>query len=83
MAMPASIGLLGEYEQWGVKDYPSWSQTKFNYPISMNTVYVVSASRKQSWDDKTEYGCTVLNTGSQSLTFMGYQGTANIIIIGR
>ena len=48
----------------------------------MTAVYIALASRQQSFDDATEYGCTILSVGSQFLTFDGYQGTANIIILG-
>lgn len=69
--------------QWGTKQYSSWQSTRFDYPISMTTVYTALASRQLKGADKTEFGCTILTTGSQFLTFMGYVGTANIVVLGR
>lgn len=69
--------------QWGNKQYSSWQSTRFDYPISMTTVYTALASRQLKDPDKTEFGCTILTTGSQFLTFMGYGGTANIVVLGR
>ena len=76
-------GLLLAYKQWGNKQYSSWQSTRFDYPISMTTVYTALASRQLKDADKTEFGCTILTTGSQFLTFMGYFGTANIVVLGR
>ena len=70
-------------QQWGNKQYSSWQSTRFDYPISMTTVYTALASRQLKDSDKTEFGCTILTTGSQFLTFMGYFGTANIVVLGR
>lgn len=70
-------------QQWGNKQYSSWQSTRFDYPISMTTVYTALASRQLKGADKTEFGCTILTTGSQFLTFMGYVGTANIVVLGR
>lgn len=81
--MSVLIGLLGAYEQWGNKQYSSWQSTRFDYPISMTTVYTALASRQLEDADKTEFGCTILTAGSQFLTFMGYFGTANIVVLGR
>lgn len=69
--------------QWGNKQYSSWKSTRFDYPISMTTVYIALVSRQLKGDDKTEFGCTILTTDSQFLTFMGYVGTANIVVLGR
>ena len=49
----------------------------------MTTVYTALASRQLEDADKTEFGCTILTAGSQFLTFMGYVGTANIVVLGR
>lgn len=76
-------GLLLAYKQWGNKQYSSWQSTRFDYPISMTTVYIALVSRQLEGADKTELGCTILTTGSQFLTFMGYGGTANIVVLGR
>ena len=69
--------------QWGNKQYSSWKSTRFDYPISMTTVYIALVSRQLKGADKTEFGCTILTTDSQFLTFMGYVGTANIVVLGR
>ena len=77
------IGLLSDDKQWGNKQYSSWKSTRFDYPISMTTVYIALVSRQLKGADKTEFGCTILTTDSQFLTFMGYVGTANIVVLGR
>lgn len=68
--------------QWGTKQYSSWQSTRFDYPISLTTVYTVLVSRQSNTDDRTEYGCSILTTGPQFLTFMGYAGIAKIVVIG-
>lgn len=69
--------------QWGHKDYQSWESTTFDYPISMTTVYTALVSRHSAYDDKTENGCIIMSTDTNSLTFMGYGGTAHFIVIGK
>lgn len=69
--------------QWGTKQFSSWQSARFDYPISMTTVYIALVSRQSNSEEKTEYGCTIITTGSQFLTFEGYAGTANIVVIGR
>lgn len=49
----------------------------------MTTVYIALVSRQLNDTGKTELGCTILTTDSQFLTFMGYGGTANIVVLGR
>ena len=69
--------------QWGHKDYSSWESATFDYPISMTTVYTALVSRHSAYEDKTEYGCIIMSTDTNSLTFMGYGGTAHFIVIGK
>ena len=69
--------------QWGTKQFSRWESTRFNYPISMTTVYTALASRQEESAGASEYGCTLMGTKPNFLTFMGYGGTANIIVIGR